>query len=57
MLSRLDEFRARVRAMNNQALFEIPEILDRIASEARCPGTTPSGQGQLDRENGTLALP
>ncbi|MBA4211682.1 MAG: galactosyldiacylglycerol synthase [Polaromonas sp.] len=57
LLSRLDGFRAHVRAMDNQALFEIPEILDRIASEARCPGTTPSGQGQLDRENGTLALP
>lgn len=57
LLSRLDEFRAHVRAMDNRALFEIPDILDRIASEARCPGATPSGQGQLDRENGTLALP
>lgn len=34
LLARLDEFRRHVRAMNNQALFEIPEILDGIASGA-----------------------
>ena len=58
LLTRLDEFRAHAKAMDNQALFEIPDILDGIVSAARHPGTAlPSGQGQRHRERGSLALP
>ena len=58
LLTRLDEFRAHAKAMDNQALFEIPDILDSIVSAARHPGTAlPSGQGQRHRERGSLALP
>jgi 1,2-diacylglycerol 3-beta-galactosyltransferase len=58
LLARLDEFRTSVRAMDNQALFEIPDILDGIVSGARLPGATmPSSQGQRDREGRALALP
>jgi 1,2-diacylglycerol 3-beta-galactosyltransferase len=58
LLARLDEFRASAQAMNNRALFEIPDILEGIVSAARRPGAiAPSGQGQRHRERGTLALP
>lgn len=58
LLARLDEFRASARAVNNRALFEIPDIFERIVSSARRPDTgTCSSQGQRHRERGTLALP
>ncbi len=52
LLARLDEFRTRARAMNNRALFEIPDILDGIVSEARRPDAAmPAFQGLADSAN------
>ena len=34
LLSGMDAFKARVRQMENRALFEVPEILDRILVQA-----------------------
>ena len=51
LLARLDEFRTRARAMNNRALFEIPDILDGIVQRGPVIGAaSPSGQWQTHLE-------
>lgn len=37
LLSRIDEFRANVRRIENRAVFEVPEILSRILADAARP--------------------
>jgi 1,2-diacylglycerol 3-beta-galactosyltransferase len=49
VISRLPEFRARVARIQNRAIFEIPEILERIMSDART-GKHPEPRHSRDLE-------
>jgi len=49
VISRLPEFRARVARIQNRAIFEIPEILERILSDART-GKHPEPRHSRDLE-------
>jgi UDP-N-acetylglucosamine:LPS N-acetylglucosamine transferase len=49
VISRLPEFRARVARIQNRAIFEIPEILERIMSDART-GKHPEPRPSRDLE-------
>jgi UDP-N-acetylglucosamine:LPS N-acetylglucosamine transferase len=49
VISRLPEFRARVARIQNRAVFEIPEILERIMSDART-GKHPEPRPSRDLE-------
>lgn len=40
LLDQLDDYKARVRCMDNRAVFEIPDILDRLLARSQGPGST-----------------
>jgi UDP-N-acetylglucosamine:LPS N-acetylglucosamine transferase len=53
IIHRLDEFRASIAGIRNQAVFEIPEILERIMESAQVNDTSLHGR---DRRTGSVLL-
>ena len=49
LLDGFDTFQASVRRVDNRALFEVPEILDRILRQASEPVRAPADTAALDR--------
>jgi UDP-N-acetylglucosamine:LPS N-acetylglucosamine transferase len=45
IIARLDEFKANLARIENRALFEIPEILERILESRELHGALPAGPG------------
>jgi 1,2-diacylglycerol 3-beta-galactosyltransferase len=43
IIARLEEFRANLARIENRAVFEIPEILERILESRARPGALPAG--------------
>jgi 1,2-diacylglycerol 3-beta-galactosyltransferase len=45
IIARLDEFKANLARIENRAVFEIPEILERVLESAARPGGAPAAPG------------